>query len=767
MDPPPPPPALISMGFALFGRSRLRSLLTSAVLLGGAINTSVQAAPQMDGNAPELRSLVEHWGCSNCHLPDESNQQRVGKRPGPDLAGVGSRASAAWMKRWIGDPASLRSGPSMPDLFGESAEEQADLNAVVHWLASLGEPAGGQVASEEAVQIAGRELYHQVGCVNCHGALDSPSVVKQDPLYSREVPSPFILGKFSDLAGKWYPSALASFLRDPLSVHRDGRMPNMNLTQAESDLLANYLLSKWGAALEVMPVDEDLAKRGLNVFSERGCQACHVVGEMQFSSHPAPSLAQIDGRDGGQACLSGKDWGGPHYTFPAPQLARLMLEAVTAANHAQLADERLDYLERQTSRLNCQACHEIDGSGGIAKELEVYCASLDESADLGDEGRFPPHLNGVGAKLTTGWFNEVLFESGQARPYLATRMPQYGEAVHDFAELFARKAGVKPETDGKWPTVNDDTVLAGRSMMGMQTGACISCHSFRDFPAVGSPGPNMADFAARLRYTWFDEYMKDPAAIKPGTRMPSFMKDGGSVFPEPYAGDFHKQTDAMWAYFSLGEFMPAPEGVSPGKSLVLQVGDRPRIFRTYLNSAGTRGIAVGNPLGIHFAYDGDSARLMEVWQGAFLDASGAWAGRGGMSRNAEGQVLWTHPGGPAFVMGEKPTAWPSEAHSATPVEFRGYRLDKNGAPSFLFDIGDVSVTERITPHGSPTRLVHEYSFSNLPASEVIWFRPGARIVSVQVKGIAEHSPAKGADGEEWYRIQSNNSDCTLILEVAL
>ena len=49
-------------------------------------------------------------------------------------------------------------------------------------------------------------------------------------------------------------------------------------------------------------------------------------------------------------------------------------------------------------------------------------------ADLGDEGRLPPHLTGVGDKLQPEWLREVLLNKGTARSYMATRMPQFGEA---------------------------------------------------------------------------------------------------------------------------------------------------------------------------------------------------------------------------------------------------------------------------------------------------------------------------------------------------
>ena len=75
-----------------------------------------------------------------------------------------------------------------------------------------------------------------------------------------------------DLAGKWRPSALSEFLRDPAKIHPNGRMPSFKLNQDESDALANYLLSKWGPA----PSQASPAQLG-EVLTLSNCAACHAI----------------------------------------------------------------------------------------------------------------------------------------------------------------------------------------------------------------------------------------------------------------------------------------------------------------------------------------------------------------------------------------------------------------------------------------------------------------------------------------------------------
>ena len=75
----------------------------------------------------------------------------------------------------------------------------------------------------------------------------------------------------------------------------------------------------------------------------------------------------------------------------------------------------------------------------------------------------------------------------------------------------------------------------GAAFQGMQTFnglPCIGCHSIKGNPAaVGTFGPNLTHFASRDRFAgnWLEnntenlhDWLKDPPAIKPGSRMPNY-----------------------------------------------------------------------------------------------------------------------------------------------------------------------------------------------------------------------------------------------------
>ena len=74
---------------------------------------------------------------------------------------------------------------------------------------------------------------------------------------------------------------------------------------------------------------------------------------------------------------------------------------------------------------------------------------------LGNPGRIPPTLDGVGAKLRPEWLRKVLFDGAAVRPYMHTRMPQFGEAnlrhlpglfekVDSFSVVEALKKALRP-----------------------------------------------------------------------------------------------------------------------------------------------------------------------------------------------------------------------------------------------------------------------------------------------------------------------------------
>ena len=77
--------------------------------------------------------------------------------------------------------------------------------------------------------------------------------------------------------------------------------------------------------------------------------------------------------------------------------------------------------------LQCHQCHPREGVGQPSAATMGHFTSSGE--DLGDEGRLPPHLNGVGRKLQPEALETILLGQGAVRPYLNTRMPNWGSQL--------------------------------------------------------------------------------------------------------------------------------------------------------------------------------------------------------------------------------------------------------------------------------------------------------------------------------------------------
>lgn len=691
------------------------------------------AAAQQAEDSIKGRVLLGEFGCVHCHSVSDQHshnanapfdQSGVFHRMGPALGEIGRRASPQWLQRWIMNPTTLKPGTHMPDVFADTPKDAADAEALVHFLvAPHYDPKAAETpATEESVIDRGRALFHSVGCVACHGPIESPAAAFKSEGMSKDTPPQHPVLGYGDLKGKWRPSALSEFLQDPRGVRPGGRMPSMNLTKEEADLIAAYLTRSWEPApAGGFTVDPEKAKVGAAVFSARGCASCHTLGD-NLPTPPATPAKPLAKLALGKGCLDPSDKATPRFAINDHD--RKVITAAIPLVSRSVNPAPTDAALRTMEALNCRACHTIDGTGAPDPALRPYFRTLDDRIDLGNEGFMPPNLTAVGWKLNTLWMHDLMLKGARSRPYMGTRMPQFGEInVGKMAEQMAAQVGVRPGADKPEPKPTDEQMMAGRQLAGLGGLKCIECHTFGGKATIETtPGPDITEFAGRIRHEWWRSYVRMPGRFKPGTKMIAFFQTGTSNFKDLYAGDATKQIEALWSYFTLGEFAPAPVGLpNEARGLVLPVGDRPVVFRSFLKNAGSRGIAVGFPAGLHFAFDATSARLVEAWRGEFIDASGAWKDRGGGITPEKGEIVWNAPKGPALVIaGEKPAAWPEKAD----VAFKGYTLDAAGVPTFNSVQSGVTIAEKFEPVEAGKAIKRTFTISGLPAGAKVWLNPG-------------------------------------------
>jgi hypothetical protein len=320
---------------------------------------------------------------------------------------------------------------------------------------------------------------------------------------------------------------------------------------------------------------------------------------------------------------------------------------------------------------------------------------------MGDEAKTPPPLDGVGGKLKPAYFKNLLNVGAHDRPYMLTRMPAFstaavGHVQAALVEVDAPKFPAIPEV--KFTETIAKVKGIGRHMAGDKAFGCIKCHTFAGNKAGGVQGIDMTLMTTRLNRDWFFAYLADPQKIRPGTRMPSIFDKGKSLLPGVLDGSPALQTEAFWVYLSDGKKAGLPSGVAGKKSIPLVPETEAIIYRNFIEGAGARAIGVGYPEHVSLAFDANDLRIAMIWHGAFIDAAHHWTDRGAGFEPPLGDDILHLAAGPSFATLAKADApWPTAKAKSIGEHFGGYKLTPDERPTFLYRIGDVSVTDTPAP----------------------------------------------------------------------
>jgi mono/diheme cytochrome c family protein len=704
------------------GAARLELFWESPLFIKEPLNVGVlrhlpAKAPkklQADEAVERGRFWVEELNCLRCHKTDESMARGLQWRQAPDLTRVGERIHSGWLAKWLDDPHQLSATAVMPRVFGDDPASRKDLSDAVNYLESLGGPmkADPKTPGQDAIQRGG-QLFGALGCAVCHPtSRDKQEIPDANRIYGLVDPiTPYREFKLADQAGKTTPARLAAYLRDPEKFDPSGRMPHLRLDVKDSQALAAYLCLGAGPAPKVSPTkapaDADSIRRGKAVVAARGCLSCHTLND---GGTPAASTMAASGfstllaaSNHDRGCLATeptKRGKAPFFTqtvvFPAIRQFLLSGAKTLAPSPPHAARVALQ-------RFNCLACHTRDGEGGLSPDAVAVLRKTEKAENA--EAIVPPTLTGVGHKLRTGWFQEVLTAGGQSRPWMSLRMPQFGKShVSGLPLAITALEGTTTDDRATSLQASAETIAVGRQLIGKNNGyGCVTCHDIAGIPNSGTRGPDLARTTEHVRYDWYRRWLESAQRMDPGTKMPSIILDGRVMLDNVLGGHADRQAEAMWAYMSLGQRMPLPTGITVAKGMVLAVAERPVILRTFMPPAGnaTRSIAVGFPGGVSTAFDAGQCRETYSWVGGFLDASPVWANRGGNPAKILGSKFWSSPTGfPWLDTGGKETSPPDFAAQAKDpafgaslpegvvfrgqkrLFFQGYTLDSAGQPIF-------------------------------------------------------------------------------------
>ncbi|MEQ9410711.1 MAG: c-type cytochrome [Fuerstiella sp.] len=618
--------------------------------------------------------LIRDLNCAACHQDDASPTQLSAKRA-PDLAWSDGRISPAYLQRYLAAPSEVKPGTTMPDVMSslKAADRQKVAQQLTHYLASLTDRnfAAQPVDAESAAR--GRELFHTVGCVACHSPRNDQG---QETLAQTSVP----LGRVED---KYNAEGLAAFLESPHAVRPSGRMPGMNLTHWEALDIAHYLSSRTAtiaAPAAPFEVDHTLATAGKAEFNRLGCVQCHRDPQKSAPAISQPlSAVRVD-----RGCLSAEHGSWPQFSLTAAQ--REAIRTALSQGQRTLTDE--EQIGVTLTAFRCVNCHQRKDLGGVSAERNPHFHTTDPN--LGPQGRIPPTLTGVGAKLNPAWLRQVLVGGRTIRPYVLSRMPKFGtENVEHLIDLLGR---VDELPDIQFTEFADQKPMreAGFEMVGNRGLNCIACHTFQLKGAATMPAVDLTDMAERLQKKWFYHYMRNPQQLSLNTVMPSFWPGGRAIRQDLLGGDADLQIEALWQYLLDGRQARQPRGLIIEPIELLATDEAVMLRRSY-PGVGKRGIGVGYPEQVNLVFDAEQMRLAMLWAGKFADPGGVWRSQGhGTVRPLSRNVI-QFAAGPDLDDAEAP--WIVDEGRPPQHRFRGYSLDERQRPRLMYDFDEVRVVD--------------------------------------------------------------------------
>ena len=277
--------------------------------LQGKTDPDLMASANLPPATPQAvahgKLLVLEYGCRSCH---EINGIPRPEKFAPELTRVGSRSLAqlafaegvphtlpAYIDAKIRSPRAFGPGTKMPQ-FGFTTSQ---IDALTTALLALTDRAQTQAAElrvaapppshYEPAGPAG-QLIRDLGCFSCHKINGRGGDM-----------APELTWEGSAVQRKW----LEAFLKNPNTLRPAliRRMPRLNLTDQETSLLADYMMTVYqspafeGRSLPLETFAPELVERGRQLFySKYACQACHIADSQKDKGYIGPGLAQVGER---------------------------------------------------------------------------------------------------------------------------------------------------------------------------------------------------------------------------------------------------------------------------------------------------------------------------------------------------------------------------------------------------------------------------------------------------------------------------------------
>lgn len=512
------------------------------------------------------KQLFLEYGCINCHTV---KGLEWAPKSGPDLGKIKDKVYPEWFLGWVKKPTDYLPHTKMPQVPWKNEQDPVKALAYIldksepfNW--KYGKFPGGDAAK-------GKELFNTVGCFACHNVEGQGG--GSGPALDRIA---------EKTTGDW----IFNWIQDPKNWSKDHRMPSLRLTQGEAQDITAYLVSKGkkpdeDAQLRMALADPENIKAGFNVINTYGCYACHTIKGFEKASNPSVELTNFARKDVSElafgdakipetwaAWTDGKLKNPQMYVdersdsfMPKPNVNDEQRHALLVFLKGQAPevlpskyiayDPEIEKGRRLVEKYNCKACHVIEGQG---QEVAQW---------IKEPNFLPPNLASTGARLQTDWMHGFLKNPGdypKVRSWLDIRMPTFQLSEAELEDLiryfkkYDKVAGLFEVVDLK---VTPEEISAAQKLMGPENFNCYSCHIVGNKFPEGGPtvwAPNLEYVHARIRPQWLNRWIRNPADLVPGTRMPGYYPEPNSGPKDVLGGDDEKQINALVHYLmTLGK----------------------------------------------------------------------------------------------------------------------------------------------------------------------------------------------------------------------
>jgi len=481
------------------------------------------------------------------------------------------------------------------------ANTKAELDSIVTYLWNHSDDYHVPEAYPGGSVSKGKELFSQVGCLACHGikgALPYHAIFAPDLSTVGSKLSPSFIYSWIRNPRHFNPTtrmpslrlsvreaadltAYLSSLKNPAFEKEEGPKAD---PAARDALIADYLKPMEGdqgalKKLAGMTEDQRADFLGRKSLTKYGCFGCHTIQGYENTPGIGTELSEWGTKQVSQLDFGLTGLEHAHTSFLEAKLANprrfddgvvkdfkdllkmpnfnlseedraSLATAVLGLEHPTVPEEMqagltgngplLEKGRRVLNGLNCRGCHLIEDQGA---KIRTYYTQLGEDFSLA-----PPNLRKEGAKVQIDWMHNFFLDVQPIRPWLKIRMPSFhwdGSMEGDLITYF----NLKEDQVFPWETVDAPRLspadhAQAQALFGKLQ--CQKCHMLgSQMPAdLNSAAPDLLKVKSRLKPDWVVQWLNNPEALMPGTRMPGFWTESNPA-PKYFHADSLKQRTAL------------------------------------------------------------------------------------------------------------------------------------------------------------------------------------------------------------------------------